>query len=227
MSISGSSSQWIDLLDNMLPELLQLVVDTWEMLQGPLINDREDTITLVLCRALRNNRTYRDLWVTVDTQIPELDPALGQNLGRQDLVFRPTGGSSSPNEEIYLCVECKRLNFMTGNKKRSGGAEYVKEGMFRFVSGQYAKAVRNGGMLGYVLDGNVSNAIANVEANVKRHYATLYMDVPAELHLSSVLPDVVTARESLHRRQNGAGPFTIHHLFVKADRIFTNIVISP
>lgn len=33
--------------------------------------------------------------------------------------------------------------------------------MLRFVTGQYSKAVRHGGMIGYVLDGNVSRAMTN------------------------------------------------------------------
>jgi hypothetical protein len=37
--------------------------------------------------------------------------------------------------------------------------------MVRFVSGQYANVVRHGGMLGYVLDGDITAAIANVQAN--------------------------------------------------------------
>jgi hypothetical protein len=39
--------------------------------------------------------------------------------------------------------------------------------MVRFVSGQYANVVRHGGMLGYVLDGDITAAIANVHANIE------------------------------------------------------------
>jgi len=62
--------------------------------------------------------------------------------------------------------------------KRPGGSEYVVNGMARFVSGQYARAVRHGGMLGYVLDGDIAGAIANVESNVQSKHLALCMDPP-------------------------------------------------
>src|SRR2546426_11585469 len=41
---------------------------------------------------------------------------------------------------------------------RGFSALLVKEGMQRFVDGKYSRFVRHGGMLGYVLDGQVARA---------------------------------------------------------------------
>jgi len=147
----------------------------------------------------------------------ELDPAPGQDLGRLDIVFLPTGVPGPPNEAVYFCLECKRLNVVIGGQKRPGGSDYVGHGMLRFINRQYARAVRNGGMLGYVLDGNVTAAITNVELNIRRHCTVLCMDAPGVLHPSSILTDVPTARESIHHRQGDGGQFRVHHLFVKAE----------
>jgi len=46
--------------------------------------------------------------------------------------------------------------------------EYVKEGMQRFVIGKYSRHVHHAGMLGYVLDGDVFRAMANVLDNIRR-----------------------------------------------------------
>jgi hypothetical protein len=220
MSVMGSPNAWLGLLEELLPEVLQLVVDTWHGIPGPLVSDKEDKTTEALCSALRKNRTLRELPFLVDTQWVELNPEPGQKQGRLDITFRPTGVAGSPNEEIYFCLECKRLNFLKGKKKVPGGSQYVKDGMLRFVNKQYAKAVKHGGMLGYVLDGNVPQAIKNVESNIRKQCVTLYMDSPGILHMSSILTQVSTARESFHQRKGEEITFRVHHLFLPADKLF-------
>ena len=87
----------------------------------------------------------------IDTQVVELEPAPGEDLGRLDIAFRPL----IPREDIYFCLETKRLNVIKDGQTRTYASEYVRFGMMRFVTGQYAKAVRHGGMIGYVLDGDL------------------------------------------------------------------------
>lgn len=227
MSVSGSPSSWLDLLETMLPELLQLVVDTWQVLPRPLVDDKEDAITNVLCSALRKNRTQRELPFRVDVQWVEINPGPQQKKGRLDIAFHPTSLPDPPDEEIYFCLECKRLNYGKGKKRQWGGSEYVKNGMMRFVNKQYAKSVRYGGMLGYVLHSDVSGAIKNVEANVSRNYSALCMDAPGLLHPSSILASVPSARESFHHRQDETSLFCIFHLFMKADGFFEENTTEP
>jgi len=216
LSVAGAPDEWIDLLERMLPNILRLVVDVWSGMPRPFADDREDPITELLCRALKNNRTIRDLPFYIHIQMVELDPAPGQDLGRMDIVFLPTGLPGAPDETIYFCLECKRLNVVANGNKRPGGSEYVVHGMARFVSGQYASAVRHGGMLGYVLDGDVAGAIANVEANVQSQHVSLCMQPPGLLNPSSLVTEIPTARESLHSRTGESTQFRIHHLFMDA-----------
>ena len=216
MSVVGSTDDWIELLERILPDILRLTVDTWAALPRPFSDEKEDAITVLLCRALRKNKTVRNLPFYVETQRVELDPAAGQDLGRLDIAFLPTGLPGAPEESIYFCLECKRLNVVVLGITRPGGSDYVTHGMARFVNGQYANAVRHGGMLGYVLDGDVAGAITNVESNMKSHYVALCMDAPGSLAASSVISEVPTAKESLHQRASEANRFRIHHLFLSA-----------
>lgn len=219
MSMIGSTNGWIDLFEQMLPELLELVIDAWQSLSPPFTSDKEDAITTHLCKALRKDKKIRELPFMVSYQWAEIDPAPGQKQGRLDIAFH-VQDKGIPNENIYLGLECKRLNFTSGKKKRGGGAEYVKDGMMRFVNKQYAKAVKHGGMVGYVLDGNVSEAIKNVEANIKKQCVPLCMDATGTLDPSSILIYVSTARESSHHRNGETAPFRIHHIFLEADNLF-------
>jgi hypothetical protein len=212
VSIIGASTEWADLIDPMVPEILRLVVATWEAMPSPGADDKEDDITITLCRALRQNRDARKLMFQIHTQLVELEPAIGEDLGRQDIVFIPP----IPREDIYFCVESKRLNVVKNGKRRTYASEYITHGMLRFVTGQYSKAVRHGGMIGYVLDGNVTEAMTNVEENIQTHHVALCMTAPGTLQSSTILPTDGRARETHHRRAHETTLFRIHHLFMAA-----------
>lgn len=212
MSVIGTSTEWSDLIDSMLPEVLALVLASWENMPSPAPDETEDNITIALCRTLMNNRTARGLMFQIRTQVVELDPMPGEDLGRLDIAFIPL----VPREDIYFCLESKRLNVMKNGQLRTYASEYVRFGMLRFVTGQYSRMVRHGGMIGYVLDGRVSEAMTNVEANIRQRQGELRMTPPGVFQPSAVLIGDSRARETHHQRSHEADLFRIHHLFTAA-----------
>jgi hypothetical protein len=198
------------IMDTFVPEILSLVISTWETIPSPASDAREDPTILELCRCLRKNKDASNLPLRIDTQMVELDPADDQDQGRMDIVFSPM----VPRESIYFCLECKRLNVVSEKGVRAYAAEYVIQGMMRFVRGQYSAAVRQGGMLGYVLNGDVRRAIRNVSDSIKTNHEDLGMDAPGEMRLSSILQDDSRIRETHHTRQHNNDLFQIHHIFV-------------
>ena len=212
MSTIGSTTNWSDLIDPLVPEIVDLVVTSWQEIDAPASTAKEDDVTNVLCRRLAQNRTLRNLMFQVRTQVVELDPAVGQDEGRLDIAFIPP----VPREGIYFCLECKRLNAVISGKKRSLAAEYVLKGMVRFVTGQYSKRVRHGGMLGYVLSDTVPNAIAGVEESIAANHILLGMAPPGVMAPSTVAVSHPDIRQTEHQRQQELGSFSIHHIFVAA-----------
>lgn len=211
----GSPDNWVDFIESQMPQILELVVGTWEAMPPPAGNELEDTVSESLCRALRQSRNRCDLPFRIDTQLVELDPAAGQDQGRMDIVFSPT----VPREDIYFCLECKRLNVRdhSGGTPRPHFVQYVQFGMLRFVRGQYGNSVRFGGMLAFVLNGDVPAAISGVEDNIRRMHADLAMNAPGSFRTSSVRPADSRVRETLHTRATQVDPFVIHHLFMAGD----------
>jgi hypothetical protein len=210
MNVVGSPSRWIGLIDSLLPDILQLVVASWQAMPILAPDAREDPTTESLCRLLRQNRSTSDLPFRIDTQMVELDPAAGQDQGRLDIAFSPLVN----REDIYFCLECKRLNVPQNSGVRTYANEYVVFGMVRFVRGQYAAMMRHGGMLGYVLDGNVDAAIQGVSAAIAGHAVDLGMSQPVQISTSSIQASNRDMRETRHQRDQGLGEFLIHHLFV-------------
>ena len=210
MSVIGVSEEWSDLIEPKVPEILDLVVTSWNQMPDMVGNEKEDTITRALCRILMQNRTARQLPFQVRTQVVELEPVPGEDFGRLDIAFIPL----VPREDIYFCLEAKRLNVIKNAKLRTYASEYVRLGMLRFVTGQYSRVVRHGGMIGYVLDGKVSDAITNVETNVQERHVELCMTPPGKFQPSAILSGDSRARETHHNRAHDLSVFRIHHLFV-------------
>jgi hypothetical protein len=214
VSVVGTSSEWADFIDPMVPEILNLVLASWEEMPSPTPNETEDSITIALWRTLVQNRTARGLMFQIRTQVVELNPMPGQELGRLDLAFIPL----IAREDIYFCLESKRLNVPLSDAKdgqfRPYASEYVRLGMLRFVTGQYSRMVRHGGMIGYVLSGNISDAILNVEANIRQRHQELRMTPPGAFQPSAVLTGDSRARETHHQRAHETSLFRIHHMFM-------------
>ena len=209
MNLIGTPDEWINLIDTLVPDILDLVISTWEALPPPAPDAREDPTTEELCRCLRQNRNSCDLPFRIDIQMVELDPTAGEDQGRMDIAFSPP----VPRENIYFCLECKRLNVVNDGRVRRYSSEYVTHGMLRFIRGQYAARVRHGGMLGYVLDGNVVQAIQNINGIIQSRFQELGMEPPGQMLPSSVRPDDSRLRETRHFRQHSSDSFRIHHIF--------------
>ena len=210
MAVIGAPTEWIGLIDPMVPVILNLVIASWDGLTPPAADETEDNITNELCRALQQNRTARGLMFQIRPQVVELDPMLGEDLGRMDIAFIPL----VPREDIYFCLECKRLNVIKDGKPRAYASQYVNAGMIRFITGQYSKAVHHGGMLAYVLDGDVDRAMKNVEANIRKTRKALNMTAEGTLLASTILSTDRRARETEHQRAHETELFRLHHLFM-------------
>ena len=213
MTHVGSAAEWVDLLDSQVPDILALVIETWENLPPPAANEREDPVTNRLCSALQRCPNRADYPFRIQSQAVILEPESDSESGHMDIAFLPF----VPSDEIYFCLECKRINVRSENGIRPYFVEYVRFGMLRFVRGQYANAVRHGGMLAFVLNGDVPGAITGIEDNVKRLHENLGMDTAGEFQRSSIRQFDPRVRETHHRREHSPDPFMIHHLFMAGD----------
>lgn len=210
MSSIGAPAEWVDLIDTLVPEILDLVIATWRDVPALAPDAHEDEISEHLCRSLQKAPRRANLPFQIRPQIIELEPAADLDQGRMDIAFLLL----VPREDVYFCLECKRLNVPTNGSVRAYSSEYVRFGMLRFVEGKYAPAVRQGGMLGYVLNADVERAITNVASAIKAHHVVLGTPPPGDLLPSSLRPGDRTARETVHDRPHSDSPICIHHIFL-------------
>ena len=210
--IAGDPTAWDDFfLQSLIPAILSLVMNTWERMEKPGQTDHENDISRKLYAALKNGKDRNRYPFLIRYEDVEIDTDLAIETGRKDIVFFPPAN----DEDIYFCLEAKRLNALISGVRRSLADEYVKEGMQRFIDGKYSRFVRHGGMLGYVLNGQVARAMRNVEANIQVRARELGMAVPGGFLPSRILLDDPSVKETHHRRGHETTLFCIHHLFMK------------
>jgi hypothetical protein len=208
--VIGDAAQWDDFFPgHLLPRILDLVTETWERFEKPQQDALEPAITKRFRSALKQAKDYKGLPFFIMREDVEDDFEAGEEVGRKDLAFYPTGGSS--REEVYFAFECKRLNALVGGRVRALASEYVTEGMARFVTGQYARFMGQGGMIGYVLDSQCERAIGLVENNIRIRHSELRMDPPGVLAESSLWPENPLIRQSEHKLPR---LFRMHHIFL-------------
>ena len=208
---AGDAANWDDLFsDQLLPSVFALVLDAWKRIEKPAADEHENTTSLHLYCALIRGKDRQNHAFLIQYENLEIDADLATVTGRKDIVFFP----SLNDEDVYFCLEAKRLNALVSGVRRSLAGEYVTEGMQRFVDRKYSRQVCHGGMLGYVLDGDIDRAMSKVADAIHRHHGNLGMEPPGEMRASAVRPDDTHAKETRHLRRNGEMLFRIHHLFV-------------
>ncbi len=174
---AGDPAYWDDFFQqNQIPAVFSHVLETWDRMKKPGQTDLEDRISVKLYSALVTGKDRNRHSFLIRYQDVEVDTNMAKETGRKDIVVYP----SLLQEEVYFCLEAKRLNARVSGVQKSLADEYVKEGMQRFVDGRYSRSVRHGGMLGYVLDGQgqrISNSLKSEDfrQEVRVHHASYHL----------------------------------------------------
>jgi hypothetical protein len=207
MAISGSVDLWTDTFpEDLLHQLLDLVIKSWVTFPKPSSYDLEVPITKSFVVHLRRNQNRSTHLFRIDWESTVLNEK-GVQKGRIDIRF--THGYS-PSE--YFSCECKLLNKIDENGKWSSLAgEYIDEGMMRYIDGKYSGG-DNGGMIGYVMDGHTDKAVQSINNAIEQRKANLKIEGGDGLKNSSIRPQCLQTKETLHLINNKR--FIVHHIFL-------------
>ncbi|HEY9710648.1 MAG TPA: hypothetical protein V6D48_20730 [Oculatellaceae cyanobacterium] len=207
--IVGNLDPWADTFPRgLIPEILEMVVSVWASFPKPNSNDHEVPITRNFRPALIQSKNLKKLPVKIDREIPEDDLQTGEEIGRIDLRF-----THGHREDVYFTFECKRLNIIRQNGTRESLAtQYVVAGMMRFITSQYASGLLDGGMIGYIMNGDMGTAVEAVNSTVESRCEELRINPPSGLCESSLIPTNNQIRETGHNLEHRQ--LIIHHVFL-------------
>ncbi len=92
-----------------------------------------------------------------------------ENKGRADIRVLPI--NPYINDEAYFIFECKRLNAKNLTGDTGLNAEYIKNGICRFVTNYYSTYFGLNGMIGFVFDNvNIDQNIENINMIIKKNF---------------------------------------------------------
>jgi hypothetical protein len=192
-----------------VPRIIQNIQNCCALLKRQEDFEKENSLSKRLYLHLCLLPEYRrgpiaPLW---ESWLVNLTDVNAEITGRADILFL-CGGI-----ETYFLLEAKRL-FVTypGGNQDSLVKEYIKDGMMRFVSGQYASKMTEGAMLGYVCDNTVPIARSALSAEVAKQAVKLQLAGNGAWQESglAVTPSVDETRHALSNRE-----FTMYHILTK------------
>ena len=189
--------------------VLNAVLDAATSLKKKTRMDKENWLTRRLHGRLLQRFPFRD---------GPLDIAMQPEIGHEDIdADRPAGQldikvTCGKGAHVYFAIEAKRLRVSDPfGRVDTGAREYVKDGMMRFVSGQYALRMNSGAMLGYVFDGNTPAARSDIAKAIEQRRDLLMLHQKGELRRSTILPDG-PVDETVH--EPGKRKFILYHVLV-------------
>ena len=193
---AGDPTAWVGRFRSVDERFLERVVAAWPRCLAVLPRQPdEDTITANLVNLLQRDPGIRRRFHWIEFQYePFAYTADGKaySKGRVDMAV-----ILDQDRDMYLAYECKRLNEVRDDGRRSLARRYVTDGLSRFVEGQYSENLPVGCMLGYVLDGDVQSAAASVRATIVERGQDLALDMAPR---DEVAIGVATRFYSRHRR---------------------------
>jgi hypothetical protein len=211
MAIAGDPRSFADFFpDRLVTDILETLVVSWERMPKPAPNTIETRITRRFAVFIRQEKDRRQLPFRVSVESSLTNPVTYAEAGRIDLSLHPAGSSQ---EDLYFAFETKRLRVRSDGAVHANTGEYVgNEGMRCFITGQYSTGLPQGGMIGYVMDGQVAAAKAAIKKRIQADAATLQLITGADLAASRHLPAETRAAETRHRLH--AREMILHHLFL-------------
>jgi hypothetical protein len=203
---SAATRAWF--VADFVPEILDFVFATWDTFRLRPSVRLEQRITNLLSDAIEHAYDEQGKCWFIVPDMKRTDRRTGKELARHDIRFfhRYVSG-----QRLYFVFECKRLNVVRGERRIPNSSAYTA-GMFCFVSQKYGAGHPCGGMIGYVMDGDVASARAAVEARIVKRRSQLQMLACGGYCPSPLMPTHPDNGETRHQRTEGE--FVIYHLLL-------------
>jgi len=136
------NEEFINLLDKIVLCYKIMLKD-----RGQLENNENKIRDELLINYLNNNAVREKIKLKnfiFNREVPE-----DNSVGRTDIKIQTI--NSFVETSAYYIIECKRLDNVNLNGASGLNAEYVKEGIMRFVTGYYSCYYRVNGMIGFIV----------------------------------------------------------------------------
>ncbi len=136
-------------------------------------NDMETFIRNVLVKNYLRNRANKEKfnigYLGFEVESGEINKN-NKTAGFIDIKVINLGKKDFLDEEEYYAIECKRLD---GYSKKN--RLYIKEGIYRFISGKYSSKMPLAGMIGFIQRGIIVDIVDNINKKISEEEDDSYI----------------------------------------------------
>lgn len=173
-----------------------------------LPNDENGIRNKLLLNYLRKNEIRKSIGLTeflFDREVPE-----DNSIGRTDIKVQTK--NTFETTEAYYTIECKRLD----NKATRGisglNAEYIKNGICRFVSNYYSSHYGVNALIGFVVSPmDIDKNTDDINFLLKNHFPKT--NVSTALTKENFIPGFEYHYRSIHKKNDSAELHLFHLMF--------------
>lgn len=177
------------------------------------VSNNEITIRDVFFDKLDDD-AYRDIYPSLQNYHFEREPQ--ENAGFVDIKVKTLNPYKST--KAYYCIECKRLDAQNLTGKSGLNAEYIKNGICRFVSGYYSTYFGCNAMFGFVV--KTLNIQSDIVDNINQiinddftnsQFQNVNAKVTTKMHYDNYVNGYPYSYISKHTKDDGK-EITLYHL---------------
>ncbi|MCP4702216.1 MAG: hypothetical protein GY862_35960 [Gammaproteobacteria bacterium] len=215
MNAVGDAVQWAaSFSKELIPQILELVVEAWRGFQKkPEPYEAEVPLSLRLAEQLSTEIKQRGLPLIVRPQESAIES--GKRPETTVHIDVLLNAANAKEQELCFTFECRRLRTPYQDRAYSSAMKYTgKEGMMRFIAGEHGNSLTVGGMIGYVMDGNLKPALKQLKNALDKNRADLCMNPKTDLSSSSESKEK-TVKETKHTVSGRE--FTIYHILLPVE----------
>ncbi len=209
MNVAGNFEFFADAFPtDLLPAVFDLILAEWPNSPRPEDTPLENRITNRFVGHLTNAMRRKSYPFKFSYRPKLADAESDSESGEVDICI----DSYSRHPDAFFVFECKRLNVQYDSGFNDESATYVgKKGTGCFLSDQYPATCDCGGMIGYVMDGNVPKAVDAINRALGSHRGPLRLHPPHELEPAAITPD---RRVHRTRHVGNRHDLVVYHIFL-------------
>lgn len=182
--------------NNEFEDLLSKIILCYQLMlknKEVLINDENRIRDVILINYLKNNAIRTKFGINnylFDREVPE-----DKSQGRTDIKI--ITANTFQDTEAYYIIECKRLDSNNTSGQTGLNAEYIKNGISRFVSNYYSSHYRTNGMIGFIISPlDINENVSSINLLLKTLFTQI--NTKQELRFREIMKDFNFSYFSIH-----------------------------
>jgi hypothetical protein len=198
--------------DSELQDILIKIICCYKMMLSDKVKvaNNENLIRdELLIKYLKNDEIRNKIQLTkylFDREVPE-----DNTKGRTDIKVQTI--NTFLDQSAYYIIECKRLDNQNLNGRTGLNAEYIKNGIMRFIDVQYSTNKNLNGLIGFIVKSmDIAGNIKNINNLLETHFTGT--NTQSKLTAAGFMQDFDYLYFSIHKRKNNKEDIKLYHLML-------------